>query len=176
MEVDVSFRVGETRRATGTVRKLWKNEGLRVEAKMLHEGVAVPMALYGAETWGLREAERRKLDIFEIGCLRSIYGETLWNRVRHKEVRRRAQVERHLSSRGDQCVLRWSGHVERMDEECVTKKVMISDVERNRRRGRPRLGWLGSVRMASGERGMSVEQGGQNALDRRRRELIVRSE
>ena len=75
---------------------------------------------------------------------------------------RKVQGKRKLSGRVDYCVLRWFGHVERM-----AKKVMISDVEGNRCRGRPRLGWMDGVKKALGERGMSVEQGGQNALDRR---------
>ena len=92
MEVDVGFRIGEAKRAAG-IRKLWKNGGMGVKAKkMLYEGVDT--ALYGAETWGLREAERRrKLDIFEMGCLRSMCGLTLWNKVRNKKVRRGAHVE-----------------------------------------------------------------------------------
>ena len=52
-----------------------------------------------------------------MGCLRSMYRLTLWNRVRNEEVRRRAQVEGQLSGRVDQCVMRWFGHVEKMDEE-----------------------------------------------------------
>ena len=63
-----------------------------------------------------------------------------------------------LSGRVDQCVLRWVGHVKRMDEEFMTKKVMTTDVEGNMWRGRPRLGWMNGVRMALGERDMSVEQ------------------
>ena len=43
-------------------------------------------------------------------------------------------------------------------------------------RGGPRLGWMDDVRMALGERGMSLEQGRLIVLDRRRWELIVRSE
>ena len=39
---------------------------------MLYEGVVVLTALHGAETWGLREAERRKSDVSEMGCLRSM--------------------------------------------------------------------------------------------------------
>ena len=35
----------------------------------------------------------------------------VWN----EEVRRRAGIERELASRADQRVLRWFGHVERMD-------------------------------------------------------------
>ena len=37
-------------------------------------------------------------------------------------------------------------------------------------------GWMDGVRMALGERSMPVEQGRLNALDRRRWELIVKSE
>ena len=124
---------------------------------------------------GLREAEMRKLDVFEMRCLRSMCGLTLWNRVRNEEVRRRAQVEGQLSCRVDQCVLRWFGHVEKMDKEHMVKKVMISYVEGNRCRGTPKLEWMDGVRMALGERSMSLEQGRLNALDRRW-ELIVRSE
>ena len=38
------------------------------------------------------------------------------NRVRNEEVRRRAGIKRELASRADQRVVRWFGHVERMDE------------------------------------------------------------
>ena len=38
------------------------------------------------------------------------------DRVRNEEVRRRAGIDRELASRVDQRVLRWFGHVERMDE------------------------------------------------------------
>ena len=72
-------------------------------------------------------------------------------------------------------MLRWAGHVDRMDEECTAKVVMISNVEGNMWRSRPRLGWMVGVRMALGERGMSVEQCRLNALDRRW-ESIVKNE
>ena len=40
--------------------------------------------------------------------------------------------------------------MERMDEEHMAKKVIIFNVEGNRCRGRPRLGWMDSVRMTLG--------------------------
>ena len=175
VEDDVSWRVGEARKAAGTVKNLWKNVGLGMNAKrMLYEGIVVPTALYGAETWGLREAERRKLNVLEMGCLRSMCGLTLWNRVRNEEVRRRVQVEKQLSERVDQSVLRWFGHMERMDEERMVKRVMNADVEGNRGRGRPRLGWMDGVRKALRARDMTVEQGRQSAVDRREWAAIVR--
>ena len=37
------------------------------------------------------------------------------DRVRNEEVHRRAGIKMELASRADQRVLRWFGHVERMD-------------------------------------------------------------
>ena len=56
-------------------------------------------------------------------------------------------------------MLRWLGHVKRMNEEHMAKKVMISDVEGNRCRGRPMLGWMDGVKRTLRETGMSPEQG-----------------
>ena len=155
MEEDVNFRVGEARKVAGAMKRLWRNEGMGMEAKKaLYEGVVIPTVLYGSETWGLREAERRKLDVLEMGCLRSMCRLSLRDRVRNEEVRRRTGVERKLSSRVDQNVLRWFGHMERMDEERVAKRVMRSEVEGNRGRGRPNLGWMNGVMRALRERGV----------------------
>ena len=56
------------------------------------------------------------MNILEMKCLRSLVGVSRMHRVRNEEVRRRAGIERELASRADQRVLRWFGHVERMDE------------------------------------------------------------
>ena len=75
----------------------------------------IQTALYGAESWGMRNAERRKVNVLEMKCLRSLVGVSRMDRVRNKEGLRRAGIERELASRADQRVLRLSGHVERMD-------------------------------------------------------------
>ena len=64
----------------------------------------------------MRSAERRKVYVLEMKCLRSLVGVSRMDRVRNEEVRKRAGIERELASRSDQRVLRWFGHVERMDE------------------------------------------------------------
>ena len=52
--------------------------------------------------------------------------------VRNEEVRRRALIERELVSRTDQRVLRWFGHVERMDEYHMARKVLMEEVSGGR--------------------------------------------
>ncbi len=62
------------------------------------------------------------------------------------EVRQRTGVVRKLSDRVDQSVLRWYGHMVRMDEERLTKKVWRAPVTGERRRGRPNLRWMDGPR------------------------------
>ena len=37
------------------------------------------MVTYGTKTWGLREAERCHLNVFDMNCLKPIGGITRWN-------------------------------------------------------------------------------------------------
>ena len=65
-------------------------------------------------------------------------------------------IERELASKVYQRVLRWFGHVERMDEYHMARRVLMTDVSGGRVRGRPRLGWMDGVKVALGNRGMMV--------------------
>ena len=95
------------------------------------------------------------------------------DRVRNEEVRMRAGIERELASRVDQRVLRWFGHVERMDEYRITRRVLMAEVSEGRVRRRPRLGWMDGVKVALGNRGMTVEAARQCAKDRKEWRALV---
>ena len=49
--------------------------------------------LYGAEAWGMRSSERKKVNVLEMKCLRSLVGVLRMDRVRNEEVRWRAGIE-----------------------------------------------------------------------------------
>ena len=72
-------------------------------------------------------------------------------------MRRRAGIERELESRADQRVLRWLGHVERMDVFRIARSVLISEVSRGWVRGRPRLGWMDGEKVTLRNRGLTKE-------------------
>ena len=52
------------------------NRGQRINPRSVYvyEGVIVPTALYGAEEWGMRNAERRKVNVLVIKSFRSLVG------------------------------------------------------------------------------------------------------
>ena len=63
-------------------------------------------------------------------------------------MRRRAGIERELASRADKRVLRWFGHVERMDDYRMARRVLMAEVGGGRVRGRLRLVWMDGVKVA----------------------------
>ena len=54
----------------------------------------------------MRGAERRKVNVLEMKCLRNFLGVSRMDRVRNEEVRMRAGMERELASRSDQRILK----------------------------------------------------------------------
>ena len=69
------------------------------------------------------------MNVLEMKCLRSLVGVSRMDRVRNEEVHRRAGIERELASRADQRVLKWFGHVQRMDEYRLGRRVLMAEVE-----------------------------------------------
>ena len=86
------------------------------------------MALYGAEAWGMRSAERWKVNVLDLKYLRCLLGVSRMDSVRNEEVRRRAIIQRELESRADQRVLRRFGHVEGMEEYRMARRVLMAEV------------------------------------------------
>ena len=121
----------------------------------------------------MRSGERRKENVLEMKCLRSLVGVSRMDRVRNEEVRRRAGIERESASRADQRVLKWFGHVERMNEYRMARRVLMAEVSEGHVRGRPRLGWMDGVKVALGNRGMTVEAARQCAQDRKEWRALV---
>ena len=64
---------------------------------------------------GMKVNEKQKLNVFEMKCLRSMTGVSLLDRVRNEVVTARTGLRRELATRVDMNVLRWFGHVERLD-------------------------------------------------------------
>ena len=94
------------------------------------------------------------------------------DRVRNEEVRRRAGIERELASRADPRVLRWFGHVERMDEYRMARRMLMAEVSGGRVRGRPRLCWMdgeGGLR----QQRMTLEAARQCAKDNKVWKAVV---
>ena len=153
VEADVSHRVSEGCKVLGAMNGVIRNRGLGMDVKRaLYEKVIVPTVTYGSELWGMKERERQKLNVLEMRCLRSMCGVSRLDRLRNDVVRKMIGVRKEFAVRVDRNVLRWFGHVERMDDDRLLKKVVSARVDRRGARGRPRFRWMDGVKKALGER------------------------
>ena len=85
----------------------------------------------------------------------------------------RAEIQRKLAFRADQRVLRWFGHVERMDDYRMARRGMMAEVSGGWIQNRQRLGWMDGVKVALSNRGMKVEAARPCAKDRKEWRALV---
>ena len=97
---EVQFRVVEVRRVMGGMKKISKNREMGMGAKRgLYEPIIVPTALYGTETWGHKADDKKRQDVMEMKCLRTMCGMTIWDRLTNDRIRERIAVDLKLSYR-----------------------------------------------------------------------------
>ena len=177
MNEEVSHRIGEARKVSGALQKLWKNRNMSMEAKVgMYEGIVEPTLLYGCEAWTLNVHERRKVEAVEMSCLRSICGVRRMDRIANVEIRRRCGKTVGVGERMDQGVLRWFGHVERMEGERLVRRVYDSDARGMRGRGRPRKCWIDGTKEVMRRKGLDIQEARVCVQDRNEWRSICRGD
>jgi hypothetical protein len=107
----------------------------------------IPVVSYGAETWTMMRKEEQALLVFERMMFR-IYGPKYEN----GEWKIRMNRELEETSKGENIIklingqrISWLGHLERMEENRMLKKIFTQELEGTRQSGRPRKRWKEEV-------------------------------
>ncbi|BHF62732.1 hypothetical protein SprV_0200571800 [Sparganum proliferum] len=102
----------------------------------MYKAVILPTLLYGAETWTVYTKQARRLNHFHLSCLRRILRLNWQDRIPDTDVLERTGIlSIYVMLR--QIQLRWSGHLLRMDDERLPKRLFYGDVATvSRRQGR----------------------------------------
>ena len=80
----------------------------------------------------------KKIEVFEMKGLRAVCGISRRDRVKNARMKEMCGWRKSLFERAEQSMLRWFGHVCRMNNERIARKVFVSEVEGVRDRRRPR--------------------------------------
>jgi len=166
---DVTARIGSAQAAFASMRWcLWKkNVSLKTKMRIFNATI-LPILLYAAETWTLLAEDLRKLEAFQMRCLRTILGISLRDRWRNDDIRRVCYQQPPVEQKIRQARLRWFGHVCRMDAGRMPKRLL----ERHRPPGwkiaqnAPRKTWISQIQVEARRLRFSTPELAEVALDR----------
>nr|VZH94992.1 unnamed protein product [Spirometra erinaceieuropaei] len=132
---EVANRISKANQAFGRLQStVWNRHGLQLSTKLkMYKAVILPTLLYGAETWTVYTRQARRLNHIHLSCLRRILRLNWQDRIPDTEVLERTGIL-SIYSMLRQMQLRWSGHLVRMDDERLPKRLFYGDVATGSRR------------------------------------------
>ncbi|BHF85589.1 hypothetical protein SprV_1002875800 [Sparganum proliferum] len=125
---DVANRISKASQAFGRLQStVWNRHGLQLSTKLkMYKAVILPTLLYGAETWTVYTRQARRLNHFHLSCLRRILRLNWRDRIVDTDVLERTGIL-SIYTILRQMQLRWSGHLVRMDDERLPKRLFYGD-------------------------------------------------
>jgi hypothetical protein len=143
---EVRSRLAAANRKYFSLQKHFKSRYVSIATEIqLYKTEVRPVAMYGVECWTLSRTNER---VFERKILRRIYGPIRNKgqlRSRHNKELYDLFKESKLSITIRIARLRWAGHVRRMDEEALPRRIMYVTPIGQRETGRRKARWREEV-------------------------------
>ena len=121
---------------------IFKSRDITLLTKVrLVKAMVFPVVMYGCESWTVKKAECRRIDVFELWCWRRLL-RVLWT-VRKSNQSILKEISPGISSEGMMLKLKlqYFGHLMRRVDS-LEKTLMLGGIGGRRRRGRQRMRWL----------------------------------
>ena len=144
MEDEIKERIAKGNGAYYANKTLFKSKLVsRNPILKLYRSIIRPILVYGCETWVLKENNRHRLSVIERKILKKMFGPTkehngTWRIKTNKEldelIQHRSIINYVKSQR-----LSWFGHINRMTESSVVKKIYKWQPFTDRPVGRPKF-------------------------------------
>ena len=106
--------------------------------------MAFPVVMYGCESWTVKKAECRRIDVFELWCWRRLLRVPWTARRSHQSILKETSPGCSLEGLMLRLKLQYFGHLMwRVDS--LEKTLMLRGIRGRRRRGRQRMRWLDGI-------------------------------
>nr|VZI48834.1 unnamed protein product [Spirometra erinaceieuropaei] len=121
---EVASRTSKASQAFGRLQStVWNRHGLQLSTKLkMYKAVILPTLIYGAETWTVYPKQARRLNHFHLSCPRRILRLNWQDRIPDTDVLERTGIL-SIYAILRQMQLRWSGHLKRIDDERLHKRL-----------------------------------------------------
>ena len=145
---------------TGGCQWNWRAKG------KVYKTVVRPALLYGAETWATTKGQETRLEVNEMRMLRWMCGVTR-DKIRNEHIRGTTRVVQ-ASKKMTEKRLKWYGHVRRMKDEHIVRRMLDMDIPGKRRRGRPNLRWKDACKRDMTQAGLKEDNATNRAKWRKK--------
>jgi hypothetical protein len=155
---DINQRISRAAYKFNQLNKIWKQSGISLKTKTrIYRTVVMSTLLYGAEAWTCTGNEYGRLNTFHTKRLRSVMGKCKWKKREEGETKQWEKKPRNedlLNRVGLRPMenyvryhrMRWAGHVRRMEDSRLPKRVLFGELVGGKRApGRPRARWEKSL-------------------------------
>ena len=115
----------------------------------LVKAMVFSVVMYGCESWTIKKAECRRIDVFELWCWRRLLGVPWTARRSNQSILK--EISPGCSLEGLMLKLKYQifGHLMRRVDS-LEKTLMLGRVEGRRRRGQQRMRWLDGITNSMG--------------------------
>ncbi|XP_030746802.1 uncharacterized protein LOC115875473 [Sitophilus oryzae] len=129
LDEEIKFRDNQGRQAIRQLNSiLWDKAVSKQNKHNIYNSIVKSIISYGSDIWPLKEKNLKLFEATEMDFWRRAAGISKLERVRN---------ERIQNIMG----FRWYGHVQRLEESRIPKKVLNWTPQGKRKRGRPRRNW-----------------------------------
>jgi hypothetical protein len=146
---EIGERLKKAGKGFGAFNRWFGSYNLQPSTKMIIvKRVLTPMAIYGLEVCPLRKEEERRLNTVHMTWLRRACNKTRWDMLTNEEIRVRCGCEIQISELIKREQLRYWGHLVRMDDSRLPKKMYRwqTPPDWRRSRGRPQMRWGDNIK------------------------------
>ena len=110
----------------------------------LVKAMVFPVVVYGCESWTVQKAERRRIDAFELWCLRRLLRVPRAARRSNQSILKEISPGCSLEGLMLKLKLQYFGHLMQRTDS-LKKSLRLGKTERGRRRGQQRMRWLDGI-------------------------------
>ena len=133
------------RKAMTNLDSILKSRDVTLLAKVhLVKAMALPVVMYGCESWTIKKAECQRIDALQLWCWRRLLRVPWTARRSNQSILKEIYPEYSLEGLMPKLKLQYFGHLMRRADS-LEKTLMLGKTEGRRRRGWQRMRWLDGI-------------------------------
>ena len=123
---------------------IFKSRDITLPTKVRLVKAVFPVVMYGCESWTVKKAECRRIDVFELWCWRRFFRVPWTARSSNQSILKEISPGCSLEGLMLKLKLQYFGHL-MWRADSLEKSLMLGKIEGRRKRGWQRMSWLDGI-------------------------------